>query len=205
MPTGYTAELMEKGQDFRTFALLCARAMGACIMQRDDPMTDEPKRQEPSDYHTKALEKALAERDRLSAMSSDERYRFGSDAKNEAINNAAKYLQRKQDENVRLDGMLADVVAWEPPSEDHTGLKAFMIEQITISRNDLSWPEKRLKEATGKPAKAFYEEALENAHRDIAYHRAELEKEAERTNGRNRWIDQLYASLENANGTGGVK
>ena len=47
MPTGYTADIKD-GISFQTYALNCARAFGACVMLRD----------EPGDYHLKAMEKA---------------------------------------------------------------------------------------------------------------------------------------------------
>src|SRR5690348_5408929 len=56
MPTGYTAEVAEgKVTDFRTFALRCARAFGATIMQRDDPTHDLPKMREESSHHRDEL------------------------------------------------------------------------------------------------------------------------------------------------------
>ena len=195
MPTGYTHELMDKGQDFRTFALLCARAMGACVMQRDDPMGELPKKQEPGDYNTKRLSEARAERDRLSVMDSDQQFKLGCKLKTEAVNNAAEYLQREKDQNARLDTMMVQVVAWQPPTSEHAGLKSFMVEQMTISRNDISYAEKRLMEVTGKPWKRYFEEACEHAQRDIEYHTKEAIKEQERTDGRNGWIEALYASL----------
>lgn len=195
MPTGYTAELMDKGQDFRSFVLTCARAMGACIMQRDDPMNDPPKKQEASEYHSKAIKAAIEELARLRGMDRDAQYNFASDCKVAEVNRMAVYLQKEKDANGRLDEAMAKVVAWTPPTPDHAGLKAFMVEQITISRNSLSYPEKALREATDKPVMRFYDEAIERAEHDIEYHRKELAKEQERANGRNEWIDQLYKSL----------
>ena len=195
MPTGYTADLMSKGQDFRTFVLTCARAFGACIMQRDDPMNEPPKKQEGSSYSAKALAAAHAELARLRSMNSDQQFELGCQRKNEAITNAGEGLQRNKDENKRLDDMMAQVVAWTPPTSDHAGVKSFMIEQITISRNSTDYYERTLLEATKKSSRQFYEEAIAGAERDIEYHTKEVAKEQERTGERNQWIDQLYASL----------
>ena len=60
MPTGYTLDLYD-GKDitFEEFALRCARAFGALISMRDEPIDAPiPERFEPSDYHLKELEKA---------------------------------------------------------------------------------------------------------------------------------------------------
>lgn len=195
MPTGYTAQLMEKGQDFRSFVLTCARGMGACIMQRDDPMNEPPKKQGPSAYNSNGLQAAIAELARLRGMDRDAQYLFASLKKVEAFNRRAERLQRANDENKRLDEAMAQVVAWTPPTPDHAGLKAFMVEQITISRNSLSYLEQSLREVTDKPVRKFYEEAIESAEHDIEYRRKELAKEQDRTNERNEWIEQLYKSL----------
>jgi hypothetical protein len=51
MPTGYTA-MIEEREDvtFREFALTCARAFGACIMQRDNSLAEPPKPREVDKY-----------------------------------------------------------------------------------------------------------------------------------------------------------
>lgn len=195
MPTAYTAELMEKGQDFRTFALRCARAFGACILQRDDPMHEPPKKQEPESYSAQRLAEATALLEKLNAMSDDERFDYGSRRKADSVTKAAEWLQNQKNENARVDGMMVQVVAWKPPSDEHAGLKAFMIEQLTTSRHDLSWARKTLDEATNKPLRDYYTDDRECARRDIEYHRKEVAKENERTGDRNEWIEQLYGSL----------
>ncbi len=44
MPSGYTENIYYgKKVAFKDFALGCARAFGACVMQRDDPADVKPK------------------------------------------------------------------------------------------------------------------------------------------------------------------
>lgn len=195
MPTGYTAELMDKGQDFRTFVLTCARAFGACIMQRDDPMQDEPKKQEPSDYHTKALAVAQERLRTLKAMSLEQQRAKGLAMRSEAVESAKASLLRDRIQNDRLDEMASQVRAWEPPTDEHKGLKDFMLDQIKISRHDIAWGEKYVREAEDKTPDAYFVEAVSSAVRDLDYHAREHGKEVERTNGRNDWIERLYESL----------
>lgn len=60
MPTGYTSYIGQ-GCDFKTFAMKCARAFGACIDMRDSSLDAQiPDSFEPSRYHLK--EKRAAER-----------------------------------------------------------------------------------------------------------------------------------------------
>lgn len=194
MPTGYTAELMEKGQDFREFALKCARAFGACIMQRDDPISQLPKTQEPSDYATKAMKEAQGLLTKLKAMSSDERMAEGVRLRREAVESARASMLRGQAEDERIDGMVVKVTAWEPPTEDHKEFKSFMLEQLRISRNG-DWYAGHLAELEKRTAESYFTDALLTAARNIDYYAKEHAKELERTRERNDWINALYRSL----------
>lgn len=165
MPTGYTAKLMDEGQDFRAFVLTCARAMGACIMQRDDPMSDPPKKETASDYHTKRLAEAKATLATLKAMTSEQRAAHGAGLRDAATKSAREYLATAVAQNERLDAMAAQVSAWTPPTDEHKGLRDFMLEQIKISRNDTSWSERRAEEAVAKSVEAYFVEALSSAVR----------------------------------------
>lgn len=195
MPTGYTAELMDKGQDFRSFALTCARAFGACVMQRDDPMNDLPKKQEANDYHAVAIKEAEERLASLKAMTPSEQRVEGNRLRQIAVDSATKSLDEDIAENERLESMAVQVRAWEPPTDEHKGLKDFMLEQINTSRNDLTWSNRWLREAADKTAEAYFVEAVSSAVRDIRYHAKEQMKATERNARRNEWIDHLYRSL----------
>ncbi len=194
MPTGYTAELMEKGITFRTFALQCARAFGACIAQRDDPMDALPQKQEPNDYNTKALKKARASLAKLKAMSAREAQEHGAALRKKTVDGAREYLAKSAAENERLRSMEREVSRWTPPTDDHKGLRDFMLEQIRISKNG-DFAQKSLAAAIAKSAEEYFAEEVASASRDITYHTEECAKEAARTKSRNDWIEQLYASL----------
>jgi hypothetical protein len=195
MPTGYTAELMEKGLPFRTFVLQCARAFGACIEQRDEAISVLPRKTERGSYHLDGEREARKEFQRLKAMPNRMRIAMGKKMRAEAIRNAKRSLAKSTKEDARLDAMAAKVLAWNPPTEEHQGLKDFMLEQIKISRHDLSWSQKWLKEAEEKKPVDYFAERVAGAERDIAYHREELAKEQNRTELRNGWIEDLYKSL----------
>lgn len=195
MPTGYTAELMEKGLPFRTFVLQCARAFGACVMQRDEGMESLPRKQTPSDYYAKAVKKAKAELKRLEAMSPAKQEEYGDELRADARSRALQMLAKEREENRRLEAMATQVRAWEPPTDEHKGLKDFMLEQIKISRHDEAWAEKYVREAEEKTPMAYYIEALSKAMRDVPYYEEEQRKEEGRTDDRNEWIDRLYRSL----------
>lgn len=60
MPTGYTASVADgTTTTLRAFALQCARAFGATVTMRDDPMSAEiPERFEPGGFYRRLMEQA---------------------------------------------------------------------------------------------------------------------------------------------------
>ena len=195
MPTGYTAELMEKGETFERFALRCARAFGALVLMRDEPLgAPIPEKFEPSDHHAKALATARTELERLLAMGENDRTAFGETRRQEEIENRRRHLRRSQEQDARLKAMREQVVAWTPPTPDHTGLREFMLQQIELSYNG-DFYERYLAEAEVKTPAAYYEEAVTAARRSIKYNTEEHAKEVQRTETRSRWIADLRKSL----------
>ena len=194
MPTGYTAKLMGKGQDFREFVLTCARGMGACVTQRDDPMDEPPKKQKPSDYHVKALAEARKLIADIQKMKPAARLVYGEKLKAAVVKGAKESQAKSLAEEKRLLEMTARVKAWTPPTNDHRGLKDFMLDQLRISSNG-DYMTKYVAKYEAKDAESYVIEKLSKAVRDIEYHEAEHAEELERVNARNQWIDQLYRSL----------
>ena len=196
MPTGYTAELMEKGMGFKPFVLQCARAFGALIEMRDDRMDAPiPDKFEPNDYYSKALAAATQKHTRLQGMSDDEKIAFGGQEKEKSVIGHQESLARATSENERLSEMARQVKAWKPPTPDHNGLKEFMLDQIKISMNDLSYSHQYLKEAEERSPMSYYVTAVSRAAWNINYHTKEHQKELKRTEDRTEWVKQLRMSL----------
>jgi hypothetical protein len=195
MPTEYTATLMEKGQTFPDFVLLCARAMGATIMLRDEPLDAPIPEFQPSYYNAKQLEESKAELARLLAMTDEEKIFFGQSKKDAVIERNEKYIADQQAENVRLIEMRDKVKAWQPPTSDHDGLKKFMLEQLEISMNSVDYHEREIIAAKKLFASDYYNEVVAEVQRHIEYYTEEDRKERERTDARNRWVRELKASI----------
>jgi len=197
MPTGYTADVGDgKVTDFRTFALICARQFGACIMQRDDPMNEPPKHREPSDYNAKALATAKATLAELQAMTEDEAGRRADTEHSAAVAEHERYRAKRRDTKSRYRAMLRKVEAWHPPTSGHTEMRRFMIDQLMESIEfDCAEYGGRPKHMTGAEWLSAKRAA---ASRDIGYHSQKHAEELERCAGANAWIDALYASLPNA-------
>jgi hypothetical protein len=195
MPTGYTAELMEKGQSFNEFVMRCARGMGACIMMRDDPMDAPIPVFEPSDYNAKRLVECRDEHYRLLAMNGEEKIAFGESKRKEHIQRMEQCLAKNLAENQRLIDMQKKVAAWQPPTPDHQGLKDFMLQQIEVSMNGVAYYEEHLEKAKASSALDYYLAEVAEAERGRIYNAEQNQKEIERTESRNRWVRELKASL----------
>lgn len=190
MPTGYTAELFEREVPFEEFVLTCARAFGATILMRDDPLsTPIPDEFQPSDYHLKALEGAKKELARLQAMTNEQRIAFGTQKGEDAFKRAKEYAAKCKAQNDRLLDMQAKVRDWTPPTPDHTELQAFMLQQLEISMHSMD------DSFELKAPMEYYAEAVKNAEHGIDYHRKGYAEEVERTSARNKWIRELRESL----------
>ncbi len=197
MPTGYTHKIAD-GQSFEDFALGCARAFGACIMQRDDPADEKPKLQESSNYHTQKLLQAKEQLSEFLAMTEAEKLDYGHMCAEEDIFRINERIEKNIALSDKYTAMYMKVLDWVPPSSEHVELKKFMINQLEESKdfdcnNDYNYRE--LEEAKKASAMDYYNKMLDTINWDISYHSEQAQKETERTNGRNQWVQDLYASL----------
>ena len=195
MPTGYTAGVDDGTvTDFRSFALICARRFGATIMQRDEPMGAPPRLREVSEYAIKALAEADARISYLNAMSNADADVAAALACSEAIASREHSENECAQTRTRYNAMLAEVRSWEPPTPDHAGMKAFMIEQLNES---IKWDcMEHEREAIPRLSGATWlatERQLARASRNRA--ETSLREERDRCEGSNRWITALYDSL----------
>jgi hypothetical protein len=192
MPTGYTAIIEEKPDlTFREFALRCARAMGACIMQRDSPIDELPKAPEPSDYYEKSKRTAEAKLVELRGLTVEgKRALWQADCERIGRENADSITKAKESER-RYSRMRAMVEGWTPPTKDHEGFRKFMLDQIDASSSDWKPYTVELAPTPGD----WYAKQVEAAEWSLKYSIEHAADEIRRTNGRKAWIEALYASV----------
>lgn len=196
MPTGYTANMLEKKQTFTQFAMSCARAMGVCIMQRDDGMGDKTDLNPiPSQYHKEALDEAIKKEADLTAMTEQQIEAYGAEQIKEDIKTHEEINKKDTDENAGLTKMRVKVQEWEAPSEDHDGLKDFMLNQLLVSLNDGAYRKKKIEAIRLETPQERHEADLIQAGRDIAHHAKEWREENHRTRKHANWIQSLVNSL----------
>lgn len=196
MPTGYTQKLVEKGQTFEEFVWTCARAFGALVEMRDEPLDAPiPKVLEESDYYVRSVSKWEAEAKRLAAMSPGERLAFGVATKAERVAFAEKYLAENVEQNDRLIAVREQVVKWEPPTPDHAELKEFMLQQIDTSMNNVEWCTEEVVKAKAMEPLDYCAAALTNTNRMLASYRESRDEDKARLAQRNNWLAKLRESV----------
>lgn len=194
MPTGYTHAIKD-GISFEKFVWSCARAFGALVEMRDDPMDAPiPQAFEASTHNAKELVKARAELARLQALTTREISAACAAANKAAIQSHADLLAEYDSLRDKYKAMLAKVQAWKPPTPDHVEMKNFMVQQIEQSI-DFDCSTKYLRAPVQLTPEKWHSQQIESAQKDIAYHTNEQAKEDERTAQRNAWLAALRESV----------
>ena len=191
MPSGYTCDIADgKDISFNDFALNCAKAFGACIEQRDDNY--KPKLLDKDSYHLKEIEELKKWK-----KPTKEEY-------NDYVTKQTAYYNEQIDKRnklkIRYQQMLDKANAWTPPTKGHTGLKQFMIDQLSESlKNDCGndYYQMELSQIESYTYEGVVSDMRASNKRDIEYHTEQLKKDNERVEGCNEWISALYKSLEN--------
>lgn len=196
MPTDYTSDIRD-GISFKTFALNCARAFGACIEIRDEPGGGEkiPESFEASDYHLKKATEARNELQVLDNMTPAETEGEAIAAWQKAEDHRLAKLEEIKNLRAIYEAMLAKVIAWTPPTADHFGLRAFMIEQIEVSIGcdcRTSYYTAPHKQMTGNE---WLEKRRGQLRDEVSYSEREYANEVRRAAERTAWVQALRASL----------
>lgn len=196
MPTGYTASVQDGTiTEFSEFALQCARAFGACIDMRDDPADRPiPEKFEASSYHQEQLAAAKTRRGWLVSLTPAQVAQECEKAFHERRGRDEQYARRKVEAKERYEAMLANVRAWQAPSEDHIKFKEFMEEQLATSIDHDCRDFEREAVFMDEPEE-WLRKVLNECAADIEYHTKEHTEEIRRTENRNRWVRLLRESL----------
>lgn len=193
MPTGYTHKIAE-GQSPREFLLGCALAFGACLHQRDEDGTHEPKPRIASTHHAEHAEKLRLELGELLLLTDEECEERARQEYEAEVERRRKRRQEARELRSRYEDALDYVRDWQPPTQEHHGLKKFAIDQLEQSlRYDCSIDTRPLPERrTGKEWRDTKEIVLISEIRSALSSQAD---ENRRTADANHWIEALFASL----------
>jgi hypothetical protein len=199
MPSGYTAPIYEgKEITFAEFVLRCSRAMGAAILQRDESPDVEIREMVVADYQEQRVHDAMDELLEAEGRSDDEWAASQDEEIADAIRYRDEYLQQKRELRARYREMAEQVRAWEPPSEEHDGLKRFMLEQLEESeRFDCGSLTGHYEPPVPERVEVAQYRArhLAELSKRVADARQQLVDEQNRVRSQNEWVRQLRTSL----------
>lgn len=197
MPTGYT-DKVGKGEitDFKEYALLCARNFGACIMLRDEPLSSEIPEFQPSRYHIEKIDEITNEIEWIRHASDDELQAKAEQEFTEEARRCEEQIAASEKTVANYEAMLEKARQYKPPTSEHENYAKFLVDQLTesIKFDDMrdyyreNYPKR-------KTAREYRDDRVRKLYRDLAYHKQEQVKEEERTDGRNRWVNELKESL----------
>lgn len=196
MPTGYTYGV-QKGEitTLEDFAKTCARAF--LWHARDSEEKDLRKlvdNEGTLEYYQKELKEAEDELSELEGLD-DASWRLKWDAAMAAEQaRLEKYNVQKVAERLRYIEMLDKVKDWVPPSDKHTEMKSFMIDQLESSlKFDCEGAYQAFKPT---PFQEWKKYELDGARRDVIKYHNEVQKHSSRRQEFIDWVDQLLESVK---------
>jgi hypothetical protein len=203
MPNGYTSLIYDGTDDsFKGYALICARAFGACIMQKDDPLDVPPQLQTPSDYNENRVKVAQKELGEIQSLIVTDCQALADAEYEEAVQRREAYIQTTLERRARYDAMIAKVAVWSPPTEDHINFKTFMLEQLHTSKKWDCGDENEQQTIYPIPERidgeTWRQNKIRSLRKDIEYHTKHHEEEVARVASRNQWLIDLFDSLKGA-------
>jgi len=196
MPSGYTAPV-QSGEitELPDFAMTCARAFGALIEMRDDPVGAKIPAGFPVDPHYyESVRQATENVQKWEAISPHTAVTLRAAEIREKQVQDDKRAKEKSLQRGRYEAMLVKVEAWTPPTTEHQGLKDYMCKQL---RDSIEWDCTDYLERP-KPALTadqWLAEKRAGAQSSLDYAKKSLAEAEERIRGRNQWVADLRKSL----------
>ncbi|MBJ7935493.1 hypothetical protein [Bacillus cereus] len=196
MPSGYTCIIEDREKvSGSEFILRCARQFGALITMRDERMDAEIPTFTVSSGHLERIETAKRNLEEYKSMSLEEAERLAEESYQNQIKSNQEAIQRKLTLKAKYLNTLEEVKLWDPPTDEHVGLKEFAIKQIEESIDfdcSTTYYEKPVTKLSGeeylKQMIEIYEDQVKTAE-DM--HGREVESVA----SRNQWVKDLKESL----------
>jgi hypothetical protein len=194
--TGYTYDLVEKNLSFKEFTIKCARAIGYLIEMRDEPLDAPiPDEFEPDSYYLDRMYEAEQDLVYYESMTKAEKIAEGKRIQAEELNGHIESLKKSEHEERVLKEMLVNVEAWNPPTEEHEGLKKFMLEQLKCSMHDSNTQSYKnwIEHTKTKNPESYIDELIERSRENVPYYKRLYDEEVEQTAKKNAWIKALRA------------
>lgn len=187
MTTSFTAHI-EKGCTFNEFVWECAKGMEALYCSSVEERLQKPKEDSFSKQMVERYQKELNE---LWSLIGDDWEVRAAGQHEKALQQYRKSLIAYNKMRSKYDAMRLQVEAWIPPTEDHAGLKAFMLQQIDSSIEWMHKPEEP-KKRSGKELRDI---EIKEATRSLEHYQNNCKEELLRGKRAGDWIKALIASV----------
>jgi len=205
MPTGYTAGIIDgEITTFEQFATQCSRAFGATIHMRDNPLDSPYEPRTPSQYYVNSLQSQREKLEETKTMTDEAIVRDFVNLLNDSLKYHERELEKTRVNLRRLNSIMESAKSWVPPTEDHEGVRDYMIDQLEITIkadgdpsyhvNKIVQAKKELEE--GIDPKVYREERIKEIEDRISYYEVEVQKELERCKDSNEWMDKFLESIK---------
>ena len=192
MPTGYTSGI-EKGMTFKEYATNCAKAFGANILMRDEPMSAPIKTYETDPYYVNKLLDTIKEKEEFLKLSEEQKKELWNKEHRDYVTERTAWNNKNQSLREKYEAMLAKVNSFEPPTEDHVNYKEFMKSQLVESiKFDCYVHEIKEQESF----EDWLDIKLNGFEKDITYYTEKNEEEISNNTGRNTWNEKLFEALD---------
>jgi len=205
MPTGYTC-LIENGKisTGKEFLKICIRGFGVYMDQREDSFSAPLQTHfDYNEYYSNCYNKAFAEYEETEKIDAKEMQDKKINEILKEIEGSEKNLIKKRKENEIYDRIREEIEKWTPPTKEHCGIKKFALNQIDISKHDISFYEDNieqrknyLNELQNMKPNEFKQMMLELMKKDVDYYTEQIEADKKRTDSRNLFMRQFLDSLE---------
>lgn len=199
MGTGYTARV-KTGEESKFEDFLLSSAISYSGRNQDGPERALERRVVSPLYYSLVArtKRAIAKLEAETAEDLKERLLSEDEI---ALNEEKAMLAEIELARERYEAMIVEVEAWEPPTEEHVGLKEFMLKQLQLSLE--SGCGERAREVVSMVKRPSREEAafrrdreLEHLREDLARREAELAAQERNIAERNAWMDRVLAEVE---------
>ena len=211
MPTGYTQQIIDGTvKTPKEFLHLCLRNFGICVSMRDMPLdsqedyTEYIKKsyQDSMGYHTKALENAKKEYERVFNLSDDDLYEMYV----KKFTDNRDYYQKRTDvvkkQNAQYQSFYDAIKNWDC-SEEFSNIKKFALNQIEISKEDEDYYADELskemltkEEFISNDKSKYKENLLKHAKSEISYRQGELDNAIKRMNDALAFYERFKKEIE---------
>lgn len=144
------------------------------------------------DYHAGGLAEAEQRLAEVSVWTEEDATEAARRYNQDNLKGYLSHVRNNRDMMGRYGAMAVQVDAWEPPTEDHQGLKDVMVSQIQESTRGYTRPVERPEKIDGSTLRA---QEIEDAQQDVARHTERLDEANAERSKVVQWVVDLETSF----------